>query len=63
MKQDWGPFLWGLWVRLLQTAFVITIHEDGGKLSVTNMLDRVIRGEEGQYSIPHNFFPSCAIQN
>lgn len=27
------------------------------------MLDRVIGGEEGQYSLPYNLFPSCAIQS
>jgi len=27
------------------------------------MLDRVIKGEEGQYSLPYNLFPSCAIQS
>jgi len=58
-----GPFSWGLWERLIQTAFVITIHEEGDKQSARNMLDRVIKEEEGQYSLPDNLLLSCAIQS
>lgn len=61
-KQDWGPFSWVLWERLLQTAFVITTHEEGDKQSARSMLDRVIKREKGQYSLPYNLFLSCAIQ-